>query len=315
VDAERPVARAIAIVGPTASGKSRAAMHVAAALPVEIISMDSAQVYRGMDVGTAKPTLAERAAVPHHLIDIIEATDAYSAARFRDDASAVIHEVAARGRTPLLVGGTMLYLKALREGLSAMPATDPAVRERIAGEARTSGWPAMHARLAAIDPRTAERLAPNDAQRVGRALEVHAMSGRTLSSWLVETPPHRDRFEVPVVALMPNDRGALHRVIDDRFDAMVDAGLVDELRQLRARLPLTAAHASMRCVGYRQAWQFLDGAIDGRGLRASGQAATRQLAKRQMTWIRPMPDIVVIDSDAPDMCERVLEAVRQAIDA
>ena len=269
---------------------------------VEIVSVDSAQVYRGMDIGTAKPSAAERAAVPHHLIDLLDPAERYSAARFVADATAKIDEIAARGALPLLVGGTMLYFKALFDGLDALPEADAAVRTSLDERARREGWPALHAELAAVDPPTAARLAPNDAQRIQRALEVHAVSGRPLSA--LHTA--RSRGEPPaLISLEPQDRAWLHGRIGERFQQMLDAGLVDEVRALRARGDLDPGMPSMRAVGYRQAWAALD-AGDLSRLHAEGSAATRQLAKRQLTWLRSMPTRRVVACDAPDALERVI---------
>ena len=286
----------VVLAGPTASGKSALALELATRWPLEIISVDSALVYRGMDIGTAKPTPAERAQVPHHLIDILEPTEAYSAARFVADATARAAEVRARGRLPLLVGGTLLYVKALREGLHELPAADAAVRAALDAEAAERGWPALHAELARVDPATAARLAPLDAQRIQRALEVWRVSGRPLSDWHAqERPADAAAADArwPVVALEPSQRAWLHKRIATRLDQMFATGFVDEVRRLRARGDLNAALPSMRCVGYRQLWQGLDdGVFDGHdatreaAVRDSAIAATRQLAKRQLTWLR-----------------------------
>ncbi len=298
------------LLGPTASGKSAAALEVARHLPVEIVSVDSAQVYVGMDVGTAKPSPAERAAVPHHLIDIVSPAEAYSAARFVADANRLIAEIGARGRLPLLVGGTMLYAHALMRGLHELPSADPAVRAALADEGRRLGWPAMHARLAAIDPASAARLAPNDAQRIQRALEIHAQSGRTMSEWLADGGRQRpDAHAFVVVSLEPADRGQLHRLIAERLDRMFADGLIDEVAALRARGDLDPALPSMRCVGYRQTWEYLDGRCDRVALRERAVAATRQLAKRQLTWLRAMTGRTVIEALRPDSAARVVEAL------
>jgi tRNA dimethylallyltransferase len=283
-------------MGPTASGKTRLALALAAAFPIEVVSVDSAQIYRGMDVGTAKPSLAERRAVPHHLIDIIDPTESYSAARFSADALSLMKEITTRGRVPLLVGGTMLYFKALREGLSKLPESDPGVRERIDAEATVRGWPALHAELRRVDPETAARLKPNDAQRIQRALEVFRISGKPMSQLLGGGKPAGLPFRFIELALVPSDRGALHQRIEARFDAMLKDGLVEELQLLRERHALRSTLPSMRCVGYRQAWQFLEGDLDRGELRNRGIFATRQLAKRQLTWLRGMPGIRVFDS-------------------
>lgn len=304
--------RYAAIAGPTASGKTAAALAVAARRPVEIVSVDSALVYRGMDIGTAKPTPAERAAVPHHLIDIRDPRERYSAAAFVTDATRLIGEITARGRLPLLVGGTMLYLKALADGIDAMPAADPAVRARIEADAAAHGWPAMHARLAGVDPVTAARLAPNDSQRIQRALEVWHTSGRPLSHFhaagKAEPAPGRPVCSL-LVSLEPTDRAWLHGRIAERFDAMLAGGFIDEVQALRARGDLAPDLPSMRCVGYRQAWEALDGDFPLAELRERGIAATRQLAKRQITWLRSMPQRHVIAAEAPDATAQVVDRI------
>ena len=302
----------VALVGPTASGKTAAALALAARLPLEIVSVDSALVYRGMDIGTAKPSPAERATTPHHLIDLLDPAEAYSAARFAEEAAQCIDAIHARGRAALLVGGTMLYLKALRDGLSAMPSSDPALRAALDAEARERGWPALHAELARLDPATAARLAPADAQRIQRALEVVRATGRPLSAWQADGPaPARPRRPLTVVALEPASRAWLHDRIAQRFDAMLAAGFVDEVRTLRARGDLHPGLPSMRCVGYRQAWEALD-ADDLSPLRDRGIAATRQLAKRQLTWLRSWPDRRSVACDEVDAPARVVEALQQA---
>ena len=262
-------------------------MRLAERFDGEIVSVDSAQVYRGMDIGTAKPGAAERARVRHHLLDILDPTERYSVALFVRDATAVIADIRARGRIPIFAGGTMLYFKAITEGLSALPHAAPAVRDELALRAARDGWPAMHAELARVDPVTAARVKPHDAQRVQRALEVHAVTGHPLSALQGQRrPPCATLAQTLAVALLPSDRARLHAAIALRFDTMLAAGLVDELRALRQRYDLTPALPSMRCVGYRQAWEFLDGHIDLAALRMRGIAATRQLAKRQVTWLR-----------------------------
>lgn len=279
-----------ALLGPTASGKSRLALQLAGTHPLEIISVDSAQVYRGMDLGTAKPSAAEQRAVPHHLIDMLDPVERYSAGRFREDALRIAREILSRNRIPLLVGGTMLYYRALSQGLDALPPADPAIRAQLDAEAGDRGWQALHAELARVDPATAARLAPNDAQRIQRALEVFRTTGRPLSVLQAHSPADLP-FALSAFALAPDDRAELHRRIAARFDAMLAAGLVDELRALRAKFPLTAALPSMRCVGYRQAWRYLAGEIGEKELRETGIAATRQLAKRQLTWLRSLPGL------------------------
>lgn len=288
-------------MGPTASGKSALALALAEALGGEIVSVDSVQVYRGMDIGTAKPTTAERARVPHHLVDIVEPMEAYSAARFAADALAAIAAVRARGRVPIVAGGTMLYFKAITEGLSALPQADPGLRAALTARAAREGWPAMHAELAQVDPATAARLAPADAQRIQRALEVHALTGVPLSELQRRHAPAASGLRPAVaLAIVPSDRAALHASIAERFDAMLAGGLVDELRALRTRHALDPTLPSMRSVGYRQAWRFLDGEIDARELREQGIAATRQLARRQFTWLRATTARHLAPDDARD---------------
>jgi len=288
----------VLLMGPTASGKSDLALALAERFAVEIVSVDSAQIYRGMDIGTAKPDAATRTRIAHHLVDIVEPTETYSAARFRADALASIAAIRARGRTPLLVGGTMLYFKALVEGLSALPGADAAVRARLDARAAAEGWPALHAELARVDPATAARLAPTDAQRIQRALEVFELTGMPMSRLQGARDDRRVPGETVSIALLPPERARLHDAIARRFDAMLAAGLVDELAGLRRRYALSADLPSMRCVGYRQAWEFLEGAIDAPTLRAKGIAATRQLAKRQFTWLRAAT-AVPFDASAP----------------
>ncbi len=294
---------AFALLGPTASGKSQLALRLADELPIEIVSVDSGQVYRGMDIGTAKPTRVERERVPHHLIDLVDPTEAYSAGWFRDDAIAAVQGVLGRGRIPLLVGGTMLYYRALARGLDALPAADPRLRAEIVREAAARGWPAMHVELARVDPATARRLAPNDAQRIERALEVYRATGTPLSA-LQTAARAALPFRLLSFALMPEDRTALHARIAERFDVMLKQGLVDEVRALCKRYALDAGLPSMRCVGYRQVWDHLDGAYDRATLREKGIAATRQLAKRQLTWLRSLPEVERFD-DAERLAARL----------
>lgn len=298
----RPLA--VAIMGPTASGKTAAALAIARERPVEIISVDSALVYREMDIGTAKPTPEELAAVPHHLIDIIDPLDAYSVMQFRNDTLRLVAEIAARGALPLLVGGTMMYFKGLTEGLDDLPTADAAVRARLDAEAAQIGWPGMHARLRALDPVTAERLAPNDAQRINRALEIIELTGKPMSELLARRTKPVLPFELVSFALETPDRSILHNRIALRFEQMLgtsdEAGIVAEVARLRARGDLSPNLPSMRCVGYRQSWDYLDGKIDRAGLRETGIIATRQLAKRQLTWLRAMPERIVVDFMGPD---------------
>ena len=291
---------AIFIMGPTASGKTALAVGLVERFPLEIISVDSALVYRGMDIGTAKPDAATLARAPHHLLDIREPEEPYSAAAFCEDARRLMADIAGRGRVPLLVGGTMLYFRALLQGLDDLPRADPATRQAIAAEADVRGWPALHAELAAVDPETAARLAPNDSQRIGRALEIHRLTGRPMSALLARAQADLP-YRVLQLALIPSDRAVLHQRIAARFDAMLAAGLVDEVERLRRNPALKPGMPSMRAVGYRQAWAYLDGDIDLKGLREQGVAATRQLAKRQLTWLRSWPDAVALDCLARDL--------------
>lgn len=296
----------LCLAGPTASGKTAAALALARVLPIEIVSVDSALVYRGMDIGTAKPSAAERAAVPHHLIDLIDPTEAYSAAQFVADATRLVSEIRARGRLPVLVGGTLLYFKALFDGMDALPAADVAVRARIDARAARIGWPALHAELARVDPATAARLSPNDSQRIQRALEVWELSGRPLSHWHTGRASRGPHERPRLIALEPVDRAWLHRRIAERFQAMLAAGFIDEVRALRARGDLSLALPSMRCVGYRQVWEMLEGWHPPGTLAERGIAATRQLAKRQLTWLRSMPWREPVACDRPDAIDQVV---------
>jgi tRNA dimethylallyltransferase len=303
--------RALALAGPTASGKTAAALAIAQRHAVEIISVDSALVYRGMDIGTAKPSAAELAQVPHHLIDIRDPLQAYSAAEFVRDARALVAAIHARGKLALLVGGTMLYYKALFDGLDDMPPADAGVRAELEAQASARGWPALHAELARLDPVTAARLAPNDAQRINRALEVYRISGRPLSSFHTgrDHKAAAGALTMPLISLEPLQRPWLHERIAQRFDAMLATGFLEEVRALRARGDLNPELPSMRCVGYRQAWEALDGSIPMAELRERGIYATRQLAKRQITWLRSMPQRHIVASDAPDALSQVLAKV------
>ncbi|WP_031361333.1 tRNA (adenosine(37)-N6)-dimethylallyltransferase MiaA [Caballeronia sordidicola] len=308
-------ARRIAcLLGPTASGKTAAALAFAQRFPVEIISVDSALVYRGMDIGTAKPTAEERALAPHHLIDIIDPTEAYSAAQFRNDALKLVAEIEGRGRIPLLVGGTMLYYMALTRGLNDLPEANPEMRADLDAEAARDGWPAVHARLALIDPETAARLPPNDSQRIQRALEVFMLTGRPLSAILKDPKKTQENApEFVPVALEPSDRSVLHKRIEKRFDLMLESGLLEEVERLRARGDLSPAMPSMRCVGYRQAWEYLDRQIDYPTMRNKGVFATRQLCKRQLTWLRGIEGRRVVDCTSGDAMEAALEEIERAV--
>jgi tRNA dimethylallyltransferase len=312
-------AKYIALAGPTASGKTAAALAIARHYPVEIISVDSALVYRSMDIGTAKPAAFELAVVPHHLIDIRDPLHAYSAAEFVLDAQRLIEGIRARGKLPLLVGGTLLYFKALIDGLDEMPKADPAIRAALASEAAEKGWPALHAELAQVDPVTAARLAPNDSQRISRALEVFRVSGQPLSFFHqrnatenIATRTQTGRAAT-LISLEPTDRAWLHGRIAERFDAMLAAGFIDEVKALRARGDLTPDLPSMRCVGYRQAWEALDGSFPMSELRDKGIFATRQLAKRQITWLRSMPQRQVVACDDPTALQQVLDLVKAQV--
>jgi tRNA dimethylallyltransferase len=291
---------AIFLMGPTASGKTALAVGLVERFPLEIISVDSALVYRGMDIGTAKPDAATLARAPHHLLDIRDPSEAYSAAAFCDDARRLMADITARGRVPLLVGGTMLYFRALLQGLDDLPRADAALRKELEAEATERGWPALHAELTAVDPATAARLAPNDSQRIGRALEIFRLTGTPMSA-LLDRAQSELPYRVLQLALIPSDRAVLHQRIADRFDAMLAEGLLDELKALRQAYALTPDLPAMRAVGYRQAWAYLEGEISLDELRETGIAATRQLAKRQLTWLRSWPDVVELDCLAEDL--------------
>ncbi|MFP5410348.1 MAG: tRNA (adenosine(37)-N6)-dimethylallyltransferase MiaA [Gammaproteobacteria bacterium] len=291
---------AVFLMGPTASGKTALAVALVERFPLEIISVDSALVYRGMDVGTAKPDAATLARAPHHLLDIRDPTESYSAAAFRDDALRLMADITARGRVPLLVGGTMLYFRALLKGLDDLPRADAATRQAIEAEAAQRGWPALHADLAQVDPATAARLAPNDSQRISRALEIVRLTSTPMSA-LLDRGQTDLPYRVLQLALIPSDRAVLHRRIAERFDAMLAQGLLDEVQTLRRTHALTPDLPAMRAVGYRQAWAHLDGEITAEAMREQGIAATRQLAKRQLTWLRSWPDAVELDCLAEDI--------------
>lgn len=305
---------AIFLMGPTASGKTGLAVELFQHLPIELISVDSALVYQGMDIGTAKPDAATLAVAPHHLIDVIPPTQVYSAAHFRKDALHLMADITARGKVPLLVGGTMLYFKALQGGLSQLPEADPEVRTKLDAEAVEIGWPGMHAKLAQIDPETAERLEPGDSQRIQRALEVYELSGQTMTALHQQSAGDTLPYRLHKIALVPSDRSVLHQRIATRFDTMLAQGFLDEVRQLRVDYPeLSPDTPSMRCVGYRQALQHLDGEYDLAELREKGIAATRQLAKRQLTWLRGMDDTVEVDCLNPKMNEIAFNEINQFI--
>jgi tRNA dimethylallyltransferase len=301
--------KAFALLGPTASGKSALALRLAETRPVEIVSVDSAQVYRGMDIGTAKPSAAARARVPHHLIDVVDPDERYSAGQFRQDAIAAAVDILRRKKVPLLVGGTMLYYRSLVSGLDDLPQANIEIRTVIALEARREGWPALHAELGKIDPKAAARIMPNDAQRIQRALEVFRLTGKPISEFQRGKAAALP-FSIQGCALIP-ERGELHRRIEQRFDAMLRDGLVDELRRLESKFDLSPDLPSMRAVGYRQAWSFLEGRIGEDELRTQGIAATRQLAKRQLTWLRSFPGLLRLD---PGGLERAAVALDLLLD-
>jgi tRNA dimethylallyltransferase len=289
--------RALALLGPTASGKSALAVELAGRLPLEIVSMDSALVYRGMDIGTAKPDAALRARVPHHLVDLVDPDERYSAGRWRQDALSAIEAIFQSKKTPLIVGGTMLYYRALVAGIDALPQADTAVRAELDAEAARLGWPAMHAALARVDPQAAARIAPGDAQRIQRALEVWKLTGKPMSALHGQARADLP-FALKAVALIP-ERAALHERIANRFDEMLRLGLIEEVEGLRRRYRLSAASPSMRAVGYRQVWQHLEGDYDRKALRDKGIVATRQLAKRQLTWLRSFSGVERLDPAEP----------------
>jgi tRNA dimethylallyltransferase len=299
----------LVLAGPTGTGKSDIALELAQVLPVEIVSVDSAQVYRGMDIGTAKPSAAQQRSVPHHLIDIRDPADTYSAGDFARDALTAIEAIHARGRLPLLVGGTMLYHRALHRGIAALPEAEPALRAEIEQHAAKLGWPALHAELAAVDPAAAARIRPRDAQRIQRALEVFRASGRPISEWQRETLGADSRLQWHRFALLPTDRVALRSRLAARFETMMMAGLLAEVRALHARGDLTAAHPSMRAVGYRQLWAFLAGQVSLQRACEQAIVATAQLAKRQLTWLRAEADLVALPSGSAEAVERLRAAV------
>jgi tRNA dimethylallyltransferase len=299
----------ICLAGPTASGKSAAARAIASRWPIEVINVDSATIYRGMDIGTAKPSRAEQLDTAHHLLDILDPLDAYSAATFRRDALRCVQEIHARGNIPLLAGGTMLYFKALREGLNDLPSADPDVRLELEQRAARIGWPAMHTELAQIDPDTAKRLSQNDSQRIQRALEIWHITGTPMSV-LLNAPAQRDApVKTLTLSLEPVERSVLHQTIAMRFDQMLEAGLLQEVQTLRARGDLHTNLPSVRCVGYRQLWSLLEGEIDLPTARLQAIAATRQLAKRQLTWLRSLPERKAIQACVPTTVDAVVQEV------
>lgn len=309
-DDQRPLV--VTIMGPTASGKTGLAVELVQRLPLEIVSVDSAMVYRQMDIGTAKPDAATLALAPHHLIDIADPADSYSAARFRRDALGVIEALRARGRVPLLVGGTMLYYRALLQGLTPLPESDPAVRARLEGELAERGLGALRQRLLRLDPAAAARIHPNDPQRTLRALEVRELSGRPMSELWREGGEEPFPYRVLKLMVAPADRAVLHRHIEDRFRQMLEAGLVAEVEALRARGDLSPDLPSMRAVGYRQVWEYLDGLTSRGEMVQRGMAATRQLARRQLTWLRAEPGVQALESGSPRLVDQALDIVAGA---
>ena len=299
----------ICITGPTASGKSAVARAITQRWPVEIINVDSATIYRGMDIGTAKPTTQERAEVPHHLLDILDPADSYSVANFRRDALQCVRDIQSRGNLPLLVGGTMMYFKALRDGLNDLPAADPDIRKTLEARAALEGWPAMHDWLRTVDPLTAQRLSPNDSQRIGRALEIWQISGQPMSSLLGATQPADEPVATITLSLEPLERSLLHTRIAERFDQMLKLGLVAEVQALHARGDLHPGLPSVRCVGYRQLWAMLEGELDLKQAREQAISATRQLAKRQITWLRSQPNRHIIDACSPSAIDQVVQTI------
>lgn len=302
-------------MGPTAAGKTELAIALHERLGAEIVSVDSALVYRGMDIGTAKPPAAELARAPHRLIDIRDPAQSYSAADFVADAQGALKQIVAAGKTPLLVGGTMLYFKALLEGLSPMPASNPEVRAAIEHEAAARGWPALHAELAAVDPAAAQRLHPNHSQRIGRALEVYRISGKPISEWRGAAGLGLlQNFDWVQIALAPQQREVLHARIERRFDAMLEQGFMAEVEQLYRRGDLHEGMPSIRAVGYRQVWHYLQGEGDYAQMRACGIAATRQLAKRQLTWLRGWQDLHWVNTtDAEGQAVHTQEIFKQVL--
>lgn len=300
---------AIFLMGPTTSGKTGVAVELAQTMPVELISVDSALVYRDMDIGTAKPDAETLRIAPHHLIDIIDPTDSYSAAAFRHDALRLMADITARGKIPLLVGGTMLYFRALQHGLSDLPVANPAVRAELDLIIADHGIAKLHQQLALVDAATAARLAPNDTQRIQRAMEVYLLTGTPMSELLKQKTDSPLPYRTINIALIPSDRSVLHQRIATRFEQMIKQGLVEEVRGLRQRYDLHPNLPSMRCVGYRQAWQYLDGEINTTQLLETGLAATRQLAKRQLTWLRSTPDVIEIDCLSANLSQQVRTAI------
>lgn len=297
------------LMGPTASGKTALAMQLYDELPCEIVSVDSAMIYKGMDIGTAKPDAETLRQYPHRLIDLCDPSEAYSAAEFRRDALNEISEIRNSGKIPLLTGGTMMYFNALKNGLAQLPEADPEVRQRLLDEANAMGWPYMHAKLAKVDPESAQRLNPNDSQRLQRALEVYEVSGRTMTDLWAEQEQQKPEFPIISMAVMPNDRAELHQRIEQRFDIMLEQGFVDEVRSLWDRGDLNLQMPSVRCVGYRQVWEYFSDTWDYETMRFKGIVATRQLAKRQVTWLRSWEKLAWMDTHDPKLLSNALKLV------
>lgn len=298
-------------MGPTASGKTRLAVELVQQFPFEIVSVDSALIYRGMDIGTAKPDAATLAVAPHRLIDFLDPAQAYSAARFRNDCLCEMEQIRQAGRLPLLVGGTLLYFRALQHGLSPLPGADPAVRARLEAQMREQGLESLHARLAEVDPVAARRIHPNDPQRIQRALEVYELSGRPLSVHFADTDPDWRPLRLLKLAVVPRDRDVLHARIERRFGQMLEQGFMAEVERLFARGDLGLHLPAIRAVGYRQAWQYLAGELTYAQMCERAVVATRQYAKRQLTWLRSEQDLVWLDGDAPGLFDRVCELLRE----
>lgn len=311
--AEAPLPPAIFLMGPTASGKTDLAIALSEVFPCELISVDSALVYKGMDIGTAKPSPEEQARAPHRLIDIRDPSEPYSAADFRDDALREMAEITARGKIPLLVGGTMLYFKALRDGLAKLPAADPAIRDRLLSQAEAEGWGKLHERLQQVDPVAAERIKPSDTQRLQRALEVYEATGRALSDWHKEQEQNTLPYRVINLAIAPNDRAVLHKRIEIRFKKMIEQNFIEEVRGLYARGDLDVSLPSIRAVGYRQVWSYLEGELSETEMVEKGIVATRQLAKRQLTWLRSWPEVNWIDSLSENVLSDALKVLNPAL--
>jgi len=308
-----PQQKIIAIMGPTASGKTAAALAIAREIPAEIISVDSALVYRDMNIGTAKPNADELAAAPHHLIDIIDPSESYSVAQFLNDSARLVKEIQGRGKLPILVGGTMMYYKALLNGIDDLPPADSTIRAQLDVDMAIIGASGLHARLTEVDPITAARLQANDSQRIQRALEIYQLTGQAMSALIAQQTRAAAAFELLSISLEPSDRSFLHDRIAQRFDLMLEQGFIDEVRQLKQRPELNADLPSIRCVGYRQAWDYLDGRINYQEMRERGIIATRQLAKRQLTWCRSIPERIIVDCIQNNVSEQVLNHARTTI--